>query len=56
LARRGGRIVAAGQASLDHLGTHATQTLSLTLLGRFAPGNPNGGEHLSFEVPPTIFG
>jgi hypothetical protein len=56
LARRAGRIVAAGQASLDHLGTHATETLSLTLLGRSTGANPGGGEQLSFEVPPTIFG
>ncbi len=33
VAVRGGRYVGAGRAELSHLGTHATATLSITLLG-----------------------
>jgi hypothetical protein len=50
LARRGGLLVAAGHASIDHLGTHASTRVSLTLLG-----HPTTGA-VSFEAPPTIFG
>jgi hypothetical protein len=48
-ARRGGRYVAAGRAQLDHLGTRATATVSLSLVGA------GRGAALQTEVLPSIF-
>jgi hypothetical protein len=48
-ARRGGRYVAAGRAQLDHLGTRATATVSLSLVGAVR------GAALQTEVLPSIF-
>jgi hypothetical protein len=50
LAQTAGRYVAAGTASIDHLGTGARAALRIRLLGRAA------GSRLTFEAPPTIFG
>jgi hypothetical protein len=48
-ARRGGRYVAAGRAQLDHLGTRATTTIALPLVGA------DRGAALETEVLPSIF-
>ena len=49
LALVGGRYVAAGRAQLDHLGTRATATVSLSLVGA------GRGAALQTEVLPSIF-
>ncbi len=50
LASARGRTVAAGRAAIAHLGTHASTTVTLRLLGAAAPTGA-----VSFEAPPTIF-
>ena len=50
LASARGRTVAAGRAAITHLGTHASTTLTLRLLGAAAPAGT-----VSVEAPPTIF-
>ena len=50
LASAHGRTVAAGRASITHLGTHTSTTLTLRLLGAAAPVGT-----VSFQAPPTIF-
>jgi hypothetical protein len=47
---RHGRLRAAGQATIAHLGSGSTTTLRLTLIGRAAGGA------LPVEAAPTIFG
>ena len=48
-ARRRGRYVAAGAATVAHLGSGAAQTLHVTLVGTV------GSARLVIEAPPTIF-
>jgi hypothetical protein len=48
-ARRGGRYVAAGDFTVTHLGSRATRTLRLGVLG------PLDHARLQLEAPPTIF-
>lgn len=49
IARRGPRLVGAGEATVAHLGTHSSTQLQLALLGDPARGA------LTLEAPPTIF-
>jgi hypothetical protein len=49
LARRGGRYVAAGRATLEQLGTGASVTVPLRLVGA------RHGAPLELEALPTIF-
>ena len=49
VAVRGGRDVAAGRATVPHLGTHGTTTLSVSVLG-----SPRGAT-LDVIATPTIF-
>jgi hypothetical protein len=48
-AQRSGRYVAAGGLTLAHLGSHATRTLRIGVLG------PLDHARLQLEAPPTIF-
>jgi len=48
-AEKGGRYVAAGQGSLEDLGTDETTTVKLKLVG-----NPSGAQ-IHVSAPPTIF-
>ena len=48
-ARRGGRYVAAGRAAVAHLGTGATATIAMSLVG------PRAGATLETEALPSIF-
>jgi hypothetical protein len=48
-ARRGDRYVAAGRATVEHLGTGATATIAMSLVGA------TGGATLETEVLPSIF-
>jgi hypothetical protein len=49
VARRGGRYVAAGRASLSHLGVDQTARLTLRLIGDAK------GSHVQVYAPPTLF-
>jgi hypothetical protein len=49
IAERDGRYVAAGQATIAHLGTDATTELRVPLVG------DRSGATVSLEAPPTIF-
>ena len=48
-AEKNGHYTAAGRGSLEHLGTGATETVNLTLIG-----DPHGAK-LHVSAPPTIF-